>query len=78
VLAHSGFVIRHSCFVIARHRPRGVETSAPDGGVNSLRCSRGRWSDNAVHFSFKPKKGFFDTTKSGVINEQLDSLFPPT
>jgi hypothetical protein len=46
--------------------------------VNSLRCSRARWSDNAVHFSFKPKKGFIDTTISGVINEQLDSLFPPT
>jgi hypothetical protein len=50
----------------------------PGSGVNSLRCSRGRWSDNAVHFSFKPKKGFFDTTISGVINEQLDSFFPPT
>jgi hypothetical protein len=46
--------------------------------VNSLRCSRGRLFDNAVHFSFKPKKGFFDTTISGVINEQLDSFFPPT
>jgi hypothetical protein len=65
------------------------------------------WSDNAVHFSFTPKKGFIGTTISAVIrvnddsividsdlpglvttfvsedkirnmiNEQLDSLFPP-
>ena len=34
----------------------GVDTSVPGGGVNAVRCSRGRWFDNAVHFSFKPKK----------------------
>jgi hypothetical protein len=56
--------------------PVNGENPGSDG--NSLRCSRGRWSDNAVHFSFKPKKGFFDTAISGVINEQLDSFFPPT
>jgi hypothetical protein len=66
------------------------------------------WSDDAMRFSFKAKKGFIGTTISGeirvnddsvvvdsdlprlvttfvsedqirnVINEQLDSLFPPT
>jgi Putative polyhydroxyalkanoic acid system protein (PHA_gran_rgn) len=77
------------------------------GGVTITEPSKS-WSDNAMHFSFKPKKGFIGTTISGVIrvsddsvvidshlpglvttfvseekirsliNEQLDSLFPPT
>jgi hypothetical protein len=78
----------------------------PDG-VTITESSKS-WSDNALHFSFKPKKGLIATTISGVIrvnddsvvidsdlpglvtmfvsedkirnviNEQLDSLFPPT
>jgi hypothetical protein len=78
----------------------------PDG-VKITESSKS-WSDNAMHFSFKPKKGLIGTTISGVIrvsdncvvvdsdlpglvtmfvsedkirnvvNEQLNSLFPPT
>ena len=32
------------------------------------------WSDNAMHFSFKAKKGFFGTTISGVIRVDDDSV----
>jgi hypothetical protein len=47
------------------------------GDVTIKEASKG-WSDDAMRFSFKAKKGFIGTTISGVINEQLDSLFPPT
>ncbi len=32
------------------------------------------WSDDAMHFSFKAKKGFFGTTISGVIRVNDDSV----
>ncbi len=32
------------------------------------------WSDNAMQFSFKAKKGFFGTTVSGVIRVNDDSV----
>ena len=32
------------------------------------------WSDNAMHFSFKAKKGFIGTTISGVIRVNDDSV----
>ena len=32
------------------------------------------WSNNAMRFSFKAKKGFFGTTISGVIHINDDSL----
>jgi Putative polyhydroxyalkanoic acid system protein (PHA_gran_rgn) len=32
------------------------------------------WSDNAMRFSFKAKKGFFGTTISGVISVNDDSV----
>ena len=32
------------------------------------------WSDNAMRFSFKAKKGFFGTTISGVIRVNDDSV----
>jgi hypothetical protein len=77
------------------------------GGVTIKEPSKS-WSDNAMRFSLKAKKGFIGTTISAVIrvnddsvvvdsdlpglvttfvsedkirnviNEQLDSLFPPT
>jgi hypothetical protein len=33
-----------------------------------------RWSDDAMHFSFKAKKGFIGTTISGVIRVNEDSV----
>lgn len=32
------------------------------------------WSDDAMHFSFKAKKGFIGTTISGVIRVNEDSV----
>ena len=49
------------------HWPSGVVTSVPGGGLNSIRCSRGHYSDNAVHSSFKPTR--VSLTISGVIHE---------
>ena len=52
---------------VPHHWPSGVVTSVPGGALNSIRCSRGRYSDNAVHFSFKPTR--VSLTISGVIHE---------
>ena len=57
-----------------RHGRGGVVTSVPGGGLNSRLYSRGRCSDNVVHFSFKPKKRFIGTTISGVIRVNDDSV----
>ncbi len=43
------------------------------GGVAIKEASRS-WSDNAMRFSFKAKKGFFGTTISGVIRVNDDSV----
>ena len=43
------------------------------GGVAIKEASRS-WSDNAMRFSFKAKKGFFGTTISGVIRVNDDSI----
>ncbi len=43
------------------------------GGVAIKEASRS-WSDNAMRFSFKAKKGFFGTTISGVIRVNEDSV----
>ena len=43
------------------------------GGVAIKEASRS-WSDNALRFSFKAKKGFFGTTISGVIRVNDDSV----
>ena len=42
-------------------------------GVAIKEASRS-WSDNAMRFSFKAKKGFFGTTISGVIRVNDDSV----
>ena len=43
------------------------------GDVAIKEASRS-WSDNALRFSFKAKKGFFGTTISGVIRVNEDSV----
>ena len=43
------------------------------GGVVIKEASRS-WSDDALRFSFKAKKGFFGTTISGVIRVNDDSV----
>jgi len=43
------------------------------GGVAIKEASRS-WSDNALRFSFKAKKGFFGTTIFGVIRVNDDSV----
>ena len=43
------------------------------GGVAIKEASRS-WSDDALRFSFKAKKGFFGTTISGVIRVNDDSV----
>jgi len=43
------------------------------GGVAIKEASRS-WSDNAMRFSFKAKKGLFGTTISGVIRVNDDSV----
>ena len=43
------------------------------GDVAIKEASR-NWSDNAMRFSFKAKKGFFGTTISGVIRVNDDSV----
>jgi hypothetical protein len=43
------------------------------GGVTIREPSKS-WSDNAMRFSFKAKKGFIDTTISGVIRVNDDSV----
>ena len=43
------------------------------GGVVIKEASRS-WSDEALRFSFKAKKGFFGTTISGVIRVNEDSV----
>jgi hypothetical protein len=43
------------------------------GGVTIREPSKS-WSDNAMRFSFKAKKGFIGTTISGVIRVNDDSV----
>jgi Putative polyhydroxyalkanoic acid system protein (PHA_gran_rgn) len=43
------------------------------GGVTIKDPSKS-WSDNAMRFSFKAKKGFIGTTISGVIRVKEDSI----
>jgi hypothetical protein len=43
------------------------------GGVTIKEPSK-TWSDNAVRFSFKAKKGFFGATISGVISVNDNSV----
>ena len=43
------------------------------GGVTIKEPSKS-WSDNAMHFFFKAKKGFVGTTISGVIRVNDDSV----
>ena len=43
------------------------------GGVAIKEASKS-WSDNAMRFSFKAKKGFFGATISGVIRVSDDSV----
>ena len=43
------------------------------GGVAIKEASKS-WSDNAMRFSFKPKKGFLGATISGVIHVNQGSV----
>jgi hypothetical protein len=43
------------------------------GGV-AIKDASKSWSDDAMRFSFKAKKGFFGTTISGVIRVNNDSV----
>jgi hypothetical protein len=43
------------------------------GGVSIKEPSKS-WSDNALRFSFKAKKGFIGTTVSGVVRVNGDSV----
>jgi len=47
-----------------RQFPPGVTVTEPSKS----------WSEQAMHFSFKAKKGFFGTTISGVIRVNDDSI----
>ena len=47
-----------------RQFPAGVTVTEPSKS----------WSEQAMHFSFKAKKGFFGTTISGVIRVNDDSI----
>jgi putative polyhydroxyalkanoic acid system protein len=47
-----------------RQFPAGVTVKEPSKS----------WSEQAMHFSFKAKKGFFGTTISGVIRVNDDSI----
>ena len=43
-------------------------------GSITVKASSRSWSDDALHFSFKAKKGFIGTTISGVIRVNEDSV----
>jgi len=43
-------------------------------GDVAIKEASGSWSDNALRFSFKVKKGFFGTTISGVLRVNDDSV----